>query len=557
MPVPIDQLKKVLQSGKFISDADLTRAEGLTKTRKKPFEQILVEENLIADEHLGKLVADILGVPFVNLREVEIDPGVLRIVPEVVARSQNAIAFERTKDGLKIAMADPKQLEFISNLEKKVGENTGVYYATLHDIHAAFGRYKKEVGEAFQEILERERASRTKATEDKEAVGVKIVDSLLAYGYENRASDIHLEPQDERVIVRFRIDGVLHDVTELPKDLHELVVARIKVMSRLRTDEHRLPQDGKLSFSQEGDRVDVRVSIVPIVEGEKVVLRLLAEGARQFSLENLGFSEKNLELVRAAAQKPHGMILVTGPTGSGKTTTLYAVLKMLNRREVNIATIEDPVEYDIEGVNQIQANPAIGITFANGLRSIVRQDPDIIMVGEIRDQETADIAINAALTGHLVLSTFHTNDAATALPRLLEMEIEPYLVASTVIVVVAQRLIRRICNRCVESHMISPEELEKIVPQEARSVSLQQPLRFFSGKGCNACGGTGFIGRVGIFEVLTMTDAIRDLVLRRAPSGEIEQEAKKEGMITMFEDGFAKAQAGITTIDEILRVTRA
>ena len=555
MAVSEKQLKDVLRSGNFIAPKDFVRAEKLANEHQKPFAAVLVEENLISDEHLGQLTADLLGAPFVNLREISIDPEVLRILPEVVARAQHAIVFERGKTGIKLALVDPANVALVSNLEKKAGENVEIYHATQRDVEAAFSHYRKEVGQAFHEILAEELGRSARKKGEEETAGVKIVDALLSYGYENRASDIHIEPQDEKIVIRFRIDGVLHDIAEIPKNLQDLVITRIKVLARLRTDEHRAPQDGKLTFQSSGQRVDVRVSIVPIIEGEKGVLRILAEGARQLTLEVLGFSAQDLAKTRDAVSRPHGMVLVTGPTGCGKTTTLYSIVKLLNSREVNIATIEDPVEYDIEGVNQIQVDAASGMTFAKGLRSIVRQDPNIIVVGEIRDAETADIAVNAALTGHLVLSTFHTNDAATALPRLSEMEIDAYLVASTVIVVVAQRLVRRICRRCVESFTVSAKDLEGKLPPELTPY-LSETMRFFRGKGCRACGNTGFIGRIGIFEVLKISDAIRELILKHAPSNEIANLARKEGMTTMFEDGFHKAQGGITTIEEILRVTR-
>jgi type IV pilus assembly protein PilB len=390
---------------------------------------------------------------------------------------------------------------------------------------------------------------------------IKIVDKLLEFGYLSKASDVHIEPFEEETTIRFRIDGILHDIVLIPKQLNELIVTRLKILSRLRTDEHYAAQDGKLKFKYGQDRIDVRVSIVPVIHGEKVVMRLLSEKLRQFDLENLGFSKVNLEKIERNIKRPWGMILATGPTGSGKTTTLYSIIKKLNRREVNISTIEDPVEYDIEGVNQIQVNPKSDLTFATGLRSIVRQDPDIIMVGEIRDEVTAKIAVNSALTGHLVLSTLHTNDSATALPRLLDMGVQHFLVASTINIVVAQRLLRRICEKCkyktaVDEKILSLLKYE-LSPEIIKKYKLDSPKTMFHfGKGCEFCQNTGYQGRIGIYEVLEMTDEIKELVMAKADASEIKKKAMEQGMLPMIEDGLLKVLEGVTTIDELLRVTQ-
>ncbi len=395
-----------------------------------------------------------------------------------------------------------------------------------------------------------------------------IVDLLLKYGNQNKASDIHLEPYANKVVVRFRIDGVMHKVLELPKDLHEIILARIKVLAKIRTDEHRAAQDGKLRFSAEDEVVDVRVSIVPIIEGENAVMRLLSAKNRRFSLADLGFSAQNLKKVERAIKKPHGMILVTGPTGSGKSTTLYAIMKILNKPSIHISTIEDPVEYDIEGISQIQVNEKTNLTFAKGLRAIVRQDPDIIMVGEIRDTETAGIAVNSALTGHLVLSTLHTNDAASTLPRLIDMKVEPFLTASTVNVIVAQRLIRKICEKCrvsYEINMKTPEQENMIIekniveelPEEIKKKFFNKDkIILYRGTGCKVCGQTGYTSRVGIFEVLEMSAEIRDLVNKKSDSDEILKKSKEQDMKTMLEDGLEKVLNGVTTLEEVARVTK-
>ncbi|MBU0598296.1 GspE/PulE family protein, partial [Patescibacteria group bacterium] len=373
--------------------------------------------------------------------------------------------------------------------------------------------------------------------------------------------DIHIEPHEGQILVRFRIDGILHDVVFMPKDIHPFIVTRLKIMSKLRTDEHRAAQDGRLDFSVENEHVDVRVSIIPISDGEKIVMRILSEKSRRLTLAELGLENTDLQKVERGFKKPYGMILATGPTGSGKTTTLYAILKILNTREVNISTIEDPVEYDMEGVNQIQVNAKTNLTFAHGLRSILRQDPDIIMVGEIRDEDTAGIAINSAMTGHLVLSTLHTNDAPTTLPRLLDMKIEPFLIASTVNVAIAQRLVRRIHQGCIESYLPKSDDIKNLEKSLGKDRAIKIGLhkkgfRLYRGKGCKLCNGTGYEGRVGIFEVLEVTEKIRQLIMQRSNSDDIRKVAVSEGMTTMLDDGLNKVVKGATTIDELFRATR-
>lgn len=382
---------------------------------------------------------------------------------------------------------------------------------------------------------------------------IKVVECLVACAFSARASDIHLDPDQGTLKVRYRIDGVLKDAHVIPQNLRDEVISRIKILCGLRTDEHQAPQDGRFRIQGGVCPVDVRVSICPTYYGENAVLRLLAEQKDDYSLAALGFSEENQKKLAKAIEKPHGMILVTGPTGSGKTTTLYTLIKMLNTSDRSIITIEDPVEYSIGGINQIQVNTFTGLTFASGLRSILRQDPNIIMVGEIRDADTAGLAVNAALTGHLVLSTLHTNDAPTTLPRLLDMRVEPYLIASTVNVVVAQRLVRRICPECKEERKPTKAELQSLSEIVSASVLAVHPT-LYAGKGCEACGGTGYAGRIGIHEVIEMSDAVRDAILRKAPSNELRAVALERGMVPMVVDGFEKAKAGLTTVDEILRV---
>lgn len=564
MEIKAEQLKKVLiLKLKLISEGQFKNAQLAAKKENKPIEEILVEKGLITDEHLGQIIAAyFVKFPFINLREQAIPDDVLKIIPELVARSKGMIVFARTEEEIKVGMLNPSDLEMRHIIEKRAGQKVLPHFITKRDLENALERYKLGLRDEFEKIFEQLK-NKSLTREQRDELIIKVADTLLQYGYQNTASDIHIEPQRKKAIIRFRIDGVLHNLLDLPKDLYELVLMRIKILSKMRTDEHRAAQDGKLRFKVPQEMVDVRVSVVPVSEGENIVMRLLSAKSRQFSLKGLGFSEINLKKVKRAMKYPHGMILVTGPTGSGKTTTLYAVMKILNKPQVNIATIEDPVEYDIEGVGQIQVNPKTNLTFAKGLRAIVRQDPDIIMIGEVRDKETAGIAVNSAMTGHLVLSTLHTNDAATTLPRLLDMGIEPFLVASTVNVAIAQRLVRKVCEKCRASYQLTDEEKRIIESDphikeifEARGYKDLKKTSLYKGNGCKVCGNTGFSGRIGIFEVLEMADNIKDLILERVSSGELMKAARLNGMTTMLEDGIEKVFQGITTLQEVLRVTK-
>ncbi|MDD2807535.1 MAG: ATPase, T2SS/T4P/T4SS family [Patescibacteria group bacterium] len=559
MVISNERLKTIIEQLGIIAPERLEGAMVFAQKNKTPLAEVLVDSDLISDDHLGEIIAAELKYEFIDLEKIVIDEAVLKIIPKVMAKAQKIIAFGRAENVLKLAMVNPGNLRLVKLIEKKTGEQAKVYYTTAQNIESALTKYQQSIVKEFAKIIQ-ENISEAKSSKDKNDLPIiKIVDTVIEYAYDNKASDIHIEPLEEKTLVRFRIDGILHDIIDLPKAVHELIVMRIKIMSKLRTDEHLSAQDGKIRSKINENNLDIRVSIIPVVDGEKIVLRLLSEKNRQFGLEDLGMSAADLFKVKKEYSKPYGMVLATGPTGSGKTTSLYAILKILNRREVNISTIEDPVEYDIEGVNQIQVNPKTNLTFAAGLRSILRQDPDIIMVGEIRDQDTAEIAINSAMTGHLVLSTLHTNDAATALPRFLEMNIEPFLIASTVNIIVAQRLIRKNCTECIVSEEKTLEELktkfsatliEKLFGFDNKSI------RLYRSKGCPVCGNTGYAGRIGIYEVLDVTESIRDLIMKRADADQIKKMAVSEGMTTMIEDGVRKALAGITTIEEVLRATR-
>lgn len=557
MIIPNDQIRELILDHNLIDAEKLN--EALQEANKKGISlpEELVGKDLISDENLGLLIADSLKIPYINLAKISILKEILFIIPEVFARKQKIIAFAKDKGGLKIATANPKNQEVQSFIAKKTGEKIIPYLATERDIEEALRLYQKDLQKTFDELLKKEVETASGADHVDVSIS-KIVDLLIEYAYQNKASDIHIEPEEKESLVRFRIDGVLHDVLIVPRNLHDQIITRIKVLSRLRTDEHLSAQDGKMQAKIESENLDIRVSIVPIVDGEKVVLRLLSSRSRQFGLNDLGMSERDLKKVVAGFEKPYGMVLATGPTGSGKTTTIYAILKIINSRDKNIATIEDPVEYDIEGINQIQVNPKTNLTFADGLRSILRQDPNVIFVGEIRDKETAGIAVNSSMTGHLVLSTLHTNDAATTLPRLIDMDIEPFLVASTVNIIAAQRLIRKICEKCRVSQTLTRDDLSGKFSDEVISKHFgnKGEIRVYHGKGCSVCHSTGYSGRIGIFEVLEVSEEIKKLINQKADSSTITKQAIAEGMTTMLEDGLDKVMEGITTIEEVLRATQ-
>ena len=558
MLISEEQIKDlVLKTGVVTQDV-LEEIIQFAKNSKVNLSDALIEKDIISDENLGILVADFLHIPFIVLSKLSIPEQVFHIIPERTARKHKVIPFAIDQDGLRLAMVDPTNVEIQNVIVRKTNFRVIPYLTTERDIESVFKIYKKALQVTFEDLLRKEVGQVDLSKLSDEAPIEKIVTLLIESAYQDKASDIHIEPQEKDSLIRFRIDGILHDVLFLPKNFHDRVISRIKILSRLRTDEHLSAQDGKMRAKLEEEDLDIRVSILPIADGEKAVLRLLAARYRQFSLIDLGMNEEALKKVTSAYNKSYGMVLSTGPTGSGKTTTIYAILKILNTREKNITTIEDPIEYRIMGVNQIQANPKTNLTFANGLRSILRQDPNVVFVGEIRDNETAGIAVNAALTGHLVLSTLHTNDAATSLPRLIDMGVEPFLVASTVNVIIAQRLVRKICQMCKVPYKISVSELIKNLPKETitKHFGTKTEIEFFRGQGCKICLSTGYSGRIGIFEVLEVTKDIRKLITEKNDSDVIEQKAIEEGMITMLEDGLDKATRGITTIEEVLRVTK-
>ena len=531
----------------------------------QPVEKILLKYNTIPVDKIIQAKAEVLSIPYIKLESRAIAADVLNLVPEVAARRYKIIPFEKKGDELWVAMADPLDIQISQFVEKRAGLRVKPFLAQADDIlKAVSDQYSQnltsEVTSALKEVAEvrPEEEAQTGPEILREAPVSNIIDQLLEYAIKSRASDIHIEPQEERTRVRYRIDGILQEKILLPKGVHDALVSRIKILSVLKIDEKRLPQDGRFTFTYGQNIVDLRISTVPTIFGEKVVLRLLPKSAGAPSLLELGLRGSSLKSLESQLIRPHGIILICGPTGSGKTTTLYSILTKISTTKVNIVTIEDPVEYQIPGVNQVQVNTQVGLTFASALRSFLRQDPNIIMVGEIRDTETADLAIQAALTGHQVFSTVHTNSSAGAPPRLLDMGVEPFLLTSALNAVVGQRVVRKICPHCKIEFSASPEVIENIksVLGKFLPVSADTSLKLFKGKGCSYCANTGYLGRIGIYEVLSVSEQIAKLILEHASSGTIEQAATASGMITMKQDGYLKVLEGIATMEEILRVAQ-
>ena len=569
----------------FLLDAGLVTKEQFDSALKKAQKtnqkvgDVLVSEGLITEEELIKLQAYILGIPFVNLEKEKVEPGVLKIIPEPIARSHNIVAFRKKGQDLEVAMLDPEDLRTIEFIKKTANLRILPRLTTPESIKNVLHQYQKTLEAEFGEFIKKE-AEGIKAVKEEEMVAekeelrkvaeelpvIRIVDTLLKHAILQRASDIHIEPLEKEVIVRYRIDGILREAMILPRQIASGIVARVKVLSNLKLDEHRLPQDGRFKVETEDYKYSIRVSILPVFDGEKIVMRLLPETAKAYTLEGLGLRGESLEDIQDNLRKPVGMILVTGPTGCGKTTTLYAMMEILNIPGVNISTVEDPVEYRMPRINQTQVNPKIGLTFANGLRALVRQDPDIIMVGEIRDNETAGLAINAALTGHLVLSTLHTTNASGSIPRLIDMKAEPFLISSTLEVILAQRLVRKLCKE-KEKYTLTDHEIKEIakycdldrvlkILKEEKIVKPKatfKDVEFYRFKATKECP-EGYSGRIGIFEVLPVTETIKEMIVKEATSDQIQAQAQKEGMRLMIEDGFIKAAQGITSIEEVLRV---
>lgn len=552
-----ETLKQILTDAGFIAQADFDAAVKTAADLKKPITDILVFRGLITEDALGKLIAEHYGVPHVRLSGKIIPLEVLDLIPEQAALSFKIIPFKLEADTLHLGMADPSDIEALEFAKRKTNKQIIAYYMTPADFAKTVGQYKRNIKTIFNDIIA-ENVTKTKIDPNHleesatDLPVIKILDTILEYAVAEGASDIHLNMMEDNLNVRFRIDGILKDIVTLPPAIHPALVARIKILSSLKIDEHRIPQDGRFKFKVHDDYISLRVSVLPTFFGENVVMRLLPESARPLSLEELGITGDALPIIHANIQKPHGMILVTGPTGSGKTTTLYSVLNLLNRPEVNICTIEDPIEYSVRRINQTQVNPQAGLTFAAGLRSLLRHDPDVMMIGEIRDTETAEIAIHSALTGHLVLSTLHTNSAAGAIPRFLDMGVQGFLLASTLNIIIAQRLVRKICTNCIHKIEPSAEMLEVL---SARNKGKITTTDFFTGAGCDECDHSGYKGRVGIYEILVVDKTIREMINHKSSEEEIFTQAINNGMTSLVADGINKIAAGITTIEEVIRVT--
>lgn len=588
MKIEEQQLRAFLLDAGLIKEKQFEEALSDAKKQNKKVEEVLIADKIIGPEALIRLEAYILGIPFVSLEQEKVPLEILKIIPEPIAKTYNVVAFRKSGKNLEVAMLDPEDLKAIEFVKKKSDLKILPRLTTPQSIKHVLSQYQESLQVEFSDMIQKQADAlveksagiSTKKTDSdqkqeegielekraQEMPTIKIVDTLMKHAILQGASDIHVEPTEKEVLVRYRVDGVLKDAMTLPSTAQSGITARIKVLSDLKLDEHRLPQDGRFKIESENYKYSVRVSVLPVFNGEKIVMRLLPENAKGFSLEDLGFLGASLERVKKALRKSIGMILITGPTGSGKTTTLYSMMEILNTPEVNISTVEDPIEYRMPRVNQTQVNPKIGLSFASGLRSLLRQDPDIMMVGEIRDSETASLAINAALTGHLVLSTLHTNSSAGAMPRLIDLKVEPFLLSSTLDLIIAQRLVRKFAGEKDKytlkdkdlknlSEVCNLENIERILKEDG-ILSAKQKLKdacFYKPRPTKDCP-DGYKGRVGIYEVLEVSEAIKPLIQKGSTSDDIQKQARVEGMRLMIEDGFAKAALGITSIEEVLRV---
>ncbi|MFA7169536.1 MAG: GspE/PulE family protein [Candidatus Paceibacterota bacterium] len=576
----LDKAYEYLLSCSVDKKANLDIAYEEAKKNSSSIFDVLLYKKFFKEEEITKIKADFLNVPYVSLKEKIIEDSVLVTIPDKAIAFYKLLPFEFDGTLLKVGMVNPNDLEALDALKFisiRHGVNTKIYLISQGSFDVVIKQHKN-FGDELKDVLQNvDERIETKSDDDEnkieseriteEAPISKVVDIIVSHAIEGKASDIHIESSEKDLRVRYRLDGVLHDSLILPKKLGPAVVSRIKILSNLKIDETRKPQDGRFRFNLSekgrlGKSIDLRVSTFPTVNGEKVVMRILDTSSEIANLESLGIRARALDLLKTNIEKPFGIILITGPTGSGKSTTLYALLKMLNKEGVNIVTLEDPVEYYLVGINQSQVKPEIGYTFASGLRSILRQDPDIIMVGEIRDKETAELAVHAALTGHLVLSTLHTNNSVGVIPRMVDMGIEPFLIGSALNIAIAQRLVRRICPYCKEEIEVTDEvmqvvkrELEMTPPDQRKEIDVGNGMKFFRGKGCKECKNSGSSGRVGIYEVLTMTPELEKIIHSSVTDNDILLEAKRQGMITMKQDGIVKALMGLTTIEEVLRVT--
>ncbi len=576
------KLEILLVEERVITKEDLAKYKKEAEKENKPLISYLVEHKLVGNEALTRLMASVSGVPYVNLLEANIDQSVLRLLPRDVAEHFMAVPLGEVQNRLAVAMLDANNVQAVDYLSNRIARPLKVYMASEEGINHVLDQYHTDLQQGVSAAISSAEEG-AKQEKDRQNADIKTIvqdspisralSTILEYAARSRASDIHIEPLEDALKIRARVDGVLREIMKLPKSIEPALISRVKILSNLKIDEHRIPQDGQFTVHVAGSDIDLRIAISPVVWGEQVVIRLLDKTGTNFRLEDMGYAGRALRMVRKGIRKPNGMVLTSGPTGSGKSTSLYALIQEIKSDEINIVTLEDPVEYKISGVNQIQVNTEVGLTFANGLRSILRQDPNVIMVGEIRDRETANLAVQAALTGHLVFSTLHTNSAAGVLPRLLDMGIEPFLIASTVNTVIGQRLVRRVGEER-ETYQSNPletqtihETLGDILPKDKASVakvsedlgykdlplSGQKAYTLVKGKDTPATP-RGFKGRMGLYEVMDITENIQNLIVKRATSAEIQKKAVEEGMITMRRDGYLKALQGLTTLDEVNRV---
>ncbi len=576
--LPVNVLINVLKNKLGLNSEQIQAHQKQASIKNQSLENFFVRQNIVEEKQLYQWASELLKINFVLLKEQEIKKENVDLIPAQFAENHNVVAFDRKKTTLSIALTDPTDIQTIEFVRRKTGLSPKVFITTPTQIKETLREYHSNL--ASDKVIEKLSKQEEEIAEEgelkkvaQEVPIINILNSILEHAVFENSSDIHIEPTENGLIVRYRIDGILRQVMTLPKHVQNGIVARVKILAHLKIDEHMIPQDGRFKIDVHDEALAFRVSVMPVYGGEKIVMRLLHEGSKPLTLDQLGFHPGPKQLVEDSINKPHGMVLVTGPTGSGKTTTLYSILGKLNTAKVNICTIEDPIEYHITGINQSQINEKAGFSFANGLRAFLRQDPDIIMVGEIRDQETAEIAVHSAMTGHLVLSTLHTNDAPTTIPRLTDMNIPPFLVAFTLNCIIAQRLVRRLCKYCAQALPLQKDELKelsrliktevlnelfdshgiKLTDQERK---LEQ-MTFFRAKGCKRCHNTGYKGRIGIYEVLETEDQLSTIINSGGNAQQIRQHAiESQQMITMLQDGVIKAKQGITTIEEILRVTR-
>jgi type IV pilus assembly protein PilB len=578
------KIEELLLEGKLLSKGDLETAKVEALKASKPLIAYIAEKNLVGEEDLTRISASAMGVPYANLNNITVTEDIIKLLPKETAETYMAVPFGMQQGRLAVGMLDPTNIQAVDFLGRKVGRTVTVYLASRASIDHVLAQFRSDVAADVASAMDiasvddhpKVEAKSAKAMQNlvQDAPITRALNAILDYAAQARASDIHIEPREKELKIRYRIDGILQETMTLPKSIEPALISRIKIMANMRIDEHRIPQDGQFQISSSGREIDLRIAISPVVWGEQVVIRLLDKTGTVLTLESLGFRGRAARLIDAGIHRPHGMTLSTGPTGSGKSTTLYAVVQELKDVSINIVTLEDPVEYKMDGINQIQVNPDVGLTFASGLRSILRQDPNVVLVGEIRDKETADLAVQAALTGHVVLSTIHTNSAAGVLPRMLDMGIEPFLIASTINTVIGQRLVRKLCEKCKEAYETTEAETKSIIatlgnvlPEtkaelerakkdvgyEVVPTADQKTFSLYKAVGCKECV-KGYKGRIGIYEVFAMTNDMEKLLLAHATTSEVQVQASKDGMLTMKQDGYFKALNALTTLEEVARV---